>query len=325
MIATGGGAVLDPENVEALRRGASVFLLEGSPEELARRCATGDRPALTALHAPRGDPDRARGASATRTGPRPTTVSGPDAGRPTRWRGQVMAALAARPVGRAPRRARGPEPDPGEAEAVDAALAGGALLCAVAGHPIGHSRSPALFARLCRTVRPPLRLHTDRLRRPRRGPPARGPARPARPLGHAPAQGGDAPALRHPLARRSRHRGREHRGPMRGTGPRQQHGLARGAGAARAPRGQRVPGRGARCGRRGRRGRVRARLPRHGRDRARARCGKGRGARVPVRRGLGSTRRVRPGGDGCRGPRDPGRDDAGHGLAPRRVADSGPG
>ena len=45
VIATGGGAVLDPENVAALRHGARVFLLEGPPEELpaAAPPATGRR------------------------------------------------------------------------------------------------------------------------------------------------------------------------------------------------------------------------------------------------------------------------------------------
>jgi shikimate dehydrogenase len=37
-----------------------------------------------------------------------------------------------------------------EAAAVDGALRDGTRLCAVAGHPIGHSRSPALFSRLIR-------------------------------------------------------------------------------------------------------------------------------------------------------------------------------
>ena len=147
VIATGGGAVLDQVNVEALRRGARVFLLEGSPEELARRCAAGDRPALTGLPpldeirtllAARHGAYRAAADHCIWTGCR-----GPDA-----VAGQVVAALADRPpeAVRAELAALNPFSD--EAEAIDAALAAGARLCAVAGRPIGHSRSPALFARL---------------------------------------------------------------------------------------------------------------------------------------------------------------------------------
>ena len=86
MIATGGGAVLDPENVEALRRGARVVLLEGPPEVLASRCARGDRPALTPLP----PLDEVRAVLAARQdayrAPRPTTASGPAAGRRRRSR-----------------------------------------------------------------------------------------------------------------------------------------------------------------------------------------------------------------------------------------------
>jgi len=148
VIATGGGAVLDAENIESLRRGASVFLLENSPEELARRCATGDRPALTALQpleeirtvlAARCDAYRAAADHCVWTGCQ----------TPDEVAGQVMATLAARPSATLRAELAALNPSPVDAEAVDAALAGGALLCAVAGHPIGHSRSPALFARLC--------------------------------------------------------------------------------------------------------------------------------------------------------------------------------
>ena len=59
-----------------------------------------------------------------------------------------MDVLASPPVGRAPGRARGPEPGSRRGGGRRRALAGGARLCAVAGHPIGHSRSPALFALL---------------------------------------------------------------------------------------------------------------------------------------------------------------------------------
>lgn len=147
VIATGGGAVLDPANVEALRRGARVFLLEGPPGELARRCAGSDRPALThltrinevrAMLLARADPYRSAADYCVWTGGR----------TPDEVAGAVLAAFGARPSDtlRAELGALNPFPD--EEATVDRALSGGALLCAVAGHPIGHSRSPALFTRL---------------------------------------------------------------------------------------------------------------------------------------------------------------------------------
>lgn len=147
VIATGGGAVLDPANVEALRRGARVVLLEGPPEVLARRCARSDRPALTplplldevrAVLAARQDAYRAAADHCVWTGCR----------SPDEVAGLVVAALGARLPDELRAKLAARNPLSAEAAAVDDALAGGALLCAVAGHPIGHSRSPALFARL---------------------------------------------------------------------------------------------------------------------------------------------------------------------------------
>ncbi len=147
VIATGGGAVLDPANIEALRRGARVFLLEGPPEELAHRCASGDRPALTALPpleevravvAARADAYRAAADHCVWTGCR----------TPGEVAGLVLAVLPAAPSDALRAELAALNPYPAEAAAVDGALADGSLLCAVAGHPIGHSRSPALFARL---------------------------------------------------------------------------------------------------------------------------------------------------------------------------------
>lgn len=147
VIATGGGAVLDPDNVEALRRGARVVLLEGPPEALALRCAPGDRPALTSLPpldevravlAARRDAYRAAADHCVWTGCR----------TPEEVAGLVMAALAARPSDALRAELAALNPFPGEAAAFDAAIAGGDRLCAVVGHPVGHSRSPALFARL---------------------------------------------------------------------------------------------------------------------------------------------------------------------------------
>ena len=147
VIATGGGAVLDAGSVEALRRGARVFLLEGSPEELARRCATGNRPALTqfppleeirTVLAVRRDAYRAAADHCVWTGSR----------TPDQVAGLVLDRLAARPSNEIRAELAALNPYPGEVATVDAALADGDRLCAVAGHPIGHSRSPALFPRL---------------------------------------------------------------------------------------------------------------------------------------------------------------------------------
>jgi len=47
IVATGGGAVMDPENVKCLRKGSVVFLLNISPPEAAKRIFGSNRPSLT--------------------------------------------------------------------------------------------------------------------------------------------------------------------------------------------------------------------------------------------------------------------------------------
>ena len=47
IVATGGGAILNPENVMNLRRGSVVFLLNVSPETAAMRISGSERPSLT--------------------------------------------------------------------------------------------------------------------------------------------------------------------------------------------------------------------------------------------------------------------------------------
>ena len=47
VVSAGGGAVIDPVNVEALRRGSLVFLLQAGEETLSARIGTSDRPSLT--------------------------------------------------------------------------------------------------------------------------------------------------------------------------------------------------------------------------------------------------------------------------------------
>ena len=150
VIATGGGVVLDPANVASLRRHARVVWLEAPPEELAARCAGSDRPALTDLLP--GDEARAvlrarepfyRAAAdvCVWTGCRdPGAVAG-----------EVLAWLGRRPSPDLRAELAAASPDPAEAAGVDEALADGRLLLAVVGHPVGHSRSPALFGRLIAT------------------------------------------------------------------------------------------------------------------------------------------------------------------------------
>lgn len=147
VIAAGGGAVLDPGNVEALRRRARTVLLEGPPEELVRRCDGSDRPALTvfspldevrAVLAARADAYRAAADHCVWTGCR----------TPEQVAALLVTALGARLPDELRAELAALNPSPAEAAAVDDAIAAGARLCAVAGHPIGHSRSPPLFARL---------------------------------------------------------------------------------------------------------------------------------------------------------------------------------
>jgi shikimate dehydrogenase len=49
VVSTGGGAVMDSENVAALRRGSTLFLLEADERTIERRISQSTRPALTAL------------------------------------------------------------------------------------------------------------------------------------------------------------------------------------------------------------------------------------------------------------------------------------
>jgi shikimate dehydrogenase len=49
VISTGGGAVLDPDNVEQLRAGSTVFLLSADPDTIVERIQKSRRPPLTEL------------------------------------------------------------------------------------------------------------------------------------------------------------------------------------------------------------------------------------------------------------------------------------
>ena len=62
VIATGGGAVLSPENVALLRAGGTVFFLDRSVEDILRTADLTGRPLL------RGDAERLRALAAQRDG-----------------------------------------------------------------------------------------------------------------------------------------------------------------------------------------------------------------------------------------------------------------
>jgi shikimate dehydrogenase len=49
VVSTGGGAILDPENVKMLRAGSTVFLLSADPDTIVRRIRNSQRPPLTEL------------------------------------------------------------------------------------------------------------------------------------------------------------------------------------------------------------------------------------------------------------------------------------
>jgi len=141
VVSTGGGAVLDPANVAALRKGGTVVLLEASAATICDRIGGSDRPPLTGL----SPEEEVRALLTTR---RPFYRRAADFCVDTgaRQPGEVVEALLALLKGR--RRdpavfARFQMPE-GEAERL-AALKDKTGLYAIAGHPCLHSRSPPLW------------------------------------------------------------------------------------------------------------------------------------------------------------------------------------
>ena len=49
VVSTGGGAIMDPSNVAALRQGSTVFLLTADDRTIEQRIARTERPSLTRL------------------------------------------------------------------------------------------------------------------------------------------------------------------------------------------------------------------------------------------------------------------------------------
>jgi len=141
VIATGGGAVLDPENVRVLRRGGTVVLLEADLEEVLTRTAGSDRPSLTGLP----PEEEVRALLQMR---RPFYLAAADICIRTGGRGpdvvadEVVSCLVGR-KGSISLPAGFSLPS-GEAERL-AALGPATGLYGIAGHPALHSRSPLLY------------------------------------------------------------------------------------------------------------------------------------------------------------------------------------
>ncbi|MDD1717530.1 MAG: shikimate dehydrogenase [Methanoregulaceae archaeon] len=157
VVAAGGGAVLDPRNVENLRRGSLVFLLEAGIKSIESRIAGSERPPLTKL------PLREEISSLLRER-RPYYVSAADFCVNTDTKDANEVALEIRRIcdGEPPGL---PAHETGvgfiagtgiprdELQALEQAVLppGGdptIRIYAIAGHPCGHSKSPALFNRL---------------------------------------------------------------------------------------------------------------------------------------------------------------------------------
>jgi shikimate dehydrogenase len=153
VVGTGGGAVLDPVNVERLRRGSLVFLLQAGEETLSRRIGGSDRPSLT------GKPPGEEVGELLRER-RPAYLRAADFCIGTE--GKSSARVAEEILGVA---GKGPtSPLSREAgmkflerlplttgeRATLSAMPGGAGdspagICGIAGYPCSHSRSPALW------------------------------------------------------------------------------------------------------------------------------------------------------------------------------------
>lgn len=151
VVGTGGGAVLDPVNVERLRRGSLVFLLQAGEEAVARRIGGSDRPSLTGK-----PPAEEVGVLLRERQPAYLRAAdfciGTERGPPAWVAKEVLRILEEGPTTALAREAgmkfTGKLPLPeGDRAAFPALLKGGgkAGLCAIAGYPCSHSKSPALW------------------------------------------------------------------------------------------------------------------------------------------------------------------------------------
>jgi shikimate dehydrogenase len=155
IVASGGGSVIDPRNVEALRRGSTMVLLEAQPTAIEQRIRNTTRPSLTTLPFR----DEIRVLLRER---RPFYTSAADFCLDTTARSPNEVCLAIMRIlaegtsapGAGERAARFLEESgipPEEVQAFEQAVVGGdpkTRLYAVAGNPVLHSLSPPLYRML---------------------------------------------------------------------------------------------------------------------------------------------------------------------------------
>jgi shikimate dehydrogenase len=153
VVGTGGGAVLDPANVERLRRGSLVFLLQAGEEVIAGRIGGSDRPSLTGRPPAEevGELLRERQPAYLRAA---DFCIGTGGKLPAVVAGEILRVLEEGP-GTALSRQEGMQflgklPLPEGDRAVLAGMYGGdreapSVICGIAGYPCSHSKSPALW------------------------------------------------------------------------------------------------------------------------------------------------------------------------------------
>ena len=177
VIATGGGVVMDPKNMEHLQKGSVCVLLTADPQILGHRLAHAPRPALTAL-SPTDEIavmlERRRPAYAAAAGfciDTGTTTAGEAAGKILALLGDgnipgTARQAAARWFAATPLPA--PEKDELERKLLGPGCDVQTRFLGVAGWPCGHSKSPFLFNRLFGRYQ--LNCHYTRFEAPAIGP-----------------------------------------------------------------------------------------------------------------------------------------------------------
>jgi shikimate dehydrogenase len=156
VVGTGGGAVLDPVNVERLRRDSLVFLLHAGEETIARRIGGSDRPSLTGKPPAEevGELLRERQPAYLRAA---DFCIGTEGKTPIMVADEITRILKEGPTSPLSRasgmRFIGKLPVPEGDRAALAAMFHDPHerrkgICAIAGYPCSHSNSPALWNRL---------------------------------------------------------------------------------------------------------------------------------------------------------------------------------
>jgi len=156
VVGTGGGAVLDPVNVERLRRGSHVFLLQAGEETIARRIGRSDRPSLTGKPPAEevGELLRKRQPAYLRAADFCVGTEGKSAGDVAEETLKILRDGPTSPVSRVSGMGFLEKiPLSAEDQANLSSMYGkvgdsSVGLCAIAGYPCSHSLSPALWNRL---------------------------------------------------------------------------------------------------------------------------------------------------------------------------------